>query len=199
MKYPTKEQLEEIRARWFKEHVATLTQHAPHIAELVWKKPQSSTYAVFYVLYGGALMVHGDIGEAVYRWGGTSERLSFEWIAKCDLSYFHGKLCASERGRDYFRFDYRQFTANLKREVGEGNVRASGTAWSHAVDDISDEHEAREFLQRYFERNESETLGSLLRGGHVLDTRCAGHLVGIQMAIAQLAAAAQPQPEPAAP
>jgi hypothetical protein len=194
MKNPTPEQLTEVRTRWFKDHVASITQHAEHLAELVWKKPDSGIYSIRYILCGGALMVHGDLGEAIYRWGGYSERLSFDWLATISLDYFHGKCCASERGRDYVRFSSEVFVKNLREEVAAGEVRPSSRGWDDYIGDLCDEGDARQFLGEHFKRCDSETLGSFMEAGRVLELRCASHLIGIQMAVAQMA----PKPEPVA-
>lgn len=196
MNYPTADKLEEIRTRWFHRHVATLTQHAEHLAELVWKQPDSGIYSVRYILSGGALMVHGDLGEAIYRWGGYSDRLDFAWVTKCNLDYFHGKCCASERGRDYVHFSREAFVKNLRKEITNGGIRAARD-WDDYIEDICDEGEARQFLQERFKQCDSETLGSLMESGRVLELRCASHLIGIQMAVGQLAGAPVPAVEKA--
>lgn len=48
-----------------------------------------------YMIRNGALAVYGDLGESIYRWYGE---ISLEWIATCDLGYFHGKCEASSEG-----------------------------------------------------------------------------------------------------
>lgn len=186
MNYPTKDQLAEIRSRWFPGHIATFIHHADGLDELVWKKPDSGTYGVRYLLYCGTLFVTGDIGLAAYQWGGACERITFEWLAKCDLHYFHEKLEASESGREYVTFDFDAAVKNLREEVANGLPKGllDGIEWVE-----EDEHAFIAHLRDTSEDIDGETIGGLIDAGQNLSLRCAGHLVGIQMAIAQRTAA----------
>lgn len=74
-----------------------------NIEKLVWKKPGSSNCAVYYLLYGGSLVVLGDLGDAIYKWYSS---INLEWITTCNLGYFSGKCEASEKGRSGNNYDW---------------------------------------------------------------------------------------------
>lgn len=89
-----------IKEHWFPKHQADISfRDTPLIPSdpdqrihvLRWANPENSTYLVSYFLYRSTLMVTGDIGSAIYRWGHDKE-MGFEWIAKCDFQYFAEKI-----------------------------------------------------------------------------------------------------------
>jgi hypothetical protein len=90
-----------IREEWFKDHQARYYPYTCKsikndvIEKITWKKPGTSAYYVSYVYQNGTLFVSGDLGEAIYCW---APDMSFEQIASCNISYFHGKCRASEVG-----------------------------------------------------------------------------------------------------
>jgi hypothetical protein len=92
--------------QWAK-HEATRTQ-ADGVDIVIWQRPNDSHYAVRYCLLSDgptgetALVVTGDLGEAVYIWYGA---IHLEAIADCGLSYFSEKCQASETGRRYLTWD----------------------------------------------------------------------------------------------
>lgn len=184
MKYPTKEDLARIEKEWFKNHAAALTQHTEELWELSWRRPQSSIYGVRYIISGHVLFVGGDLGEAVYAW---SDQLTFSWLATLELGYFQSKCCASEVGREYSHFRPSEFANAVKAAVAEG-LAPNSRRWEQEAMEVSDVQEAGLYLAKYF-RSDPETFSGLLDGGIVLSMRCAAHLVGLKMAMAQLTAA----------
>lgn len=88
---------------WFKGHKAEWLTDAsdPRTAEAVvikWSRPDTSSYAVKFVVAGNSVVALGDLGEAVYCFG---TRLRWEFLRRCDWHYFVNKCCASETGRNY--------------------------------------------------------------------------------------------------
>lgn len=96
----------------FKNHVAKFTQINEHTQELEWGNPNSSAYYIRYVFNGNRVFVCGDVGDAVYS---LTERADIKKIAKgYELSYFTGKLTASENGK--YSFDSNTAIERLTEE-----------------------------------------------------------------------------------
>jgi len=85
-------------AEWFKEHQATFEEASfksgVPITRILWKKPNTSCYRVDYLIYGGMLLVCGDLGDAAYQWSGS---INLKFLAGCDIGYFGGKCRASSQ------------------------------------------------------------------------------------------------------
>lgn len=78
----------------------------PTIEHLVWGKPGTIINRIYYMLHrqSGLLCVYGDLYDAVYQWYGPD--LTLEWIANCNLDYFHQKCKASQNGASYKNYDW---------------------------------------------------------------------------------------------
>jgi hypothetical protein len=189
-----KAQLEELR-RWFADHRATVTEHAPadesqwRIETLYWAKPGTGHLAVRYIIMGPVLMVWGDLESAVYRW---SSVISWNFLAGCDLQYFESKCEASPKGRDYEDYDsdlaLHDFNDAIKRHAEEGYKRADPDAVDEARRAIRNgQDEWHEWMRsegyRVFGDDWYEWLPGL---GKRIAHNCAAHLVGIKMAVAQM-------------
>lgn len=196
----------ELRGQWFKDHVARLESYTTQvqlepdkpsvtyqIQRLLWSKPGTNIYRCHFIIHNNTLLVHGDIGEAVYCWG---ENISVGFLAGLNLDYFAGKCCASEKGRHYTDWDADVAKAELAdhfKEYPEEKAKLEGTVrWGSEL--ISSRDEWHHWLQD----NGYDVFGDAWYEwapsiGDVIDWRCQGHLVGIQMAVQQLKAkAAQP-------
>lgn len=103
----------------FKDHVATYKKYDDTLETLQWKKPGSSTYAIWYVRQYATLMVWGDCYEATYQWN-WQKNFDLEWIAGCNLDYFVGKCRASENGRDPRVYDEYELRKDLRDRFAEG-------------------------------------------------------------------------------
>ena len=177
---------EMIRTTWFNNHVAEYTvlkDAAGHEVErLVWKKPGTSSYGVYYIRMGSVLFVAGDIGEAVYQWG---ENVSLEWISRLDSEYFRGKCQASDSGRGYLVWDQRLAEQRFKEICKEENVskeKIEDIEFGIGFD-LSHREEWHQFLHThghdflghsdYYEYGDIGDRGSI---------RCLGHLIGLKMA-----------------
>ena len=104
----------EIREDWFKDHIANYEEVNERLRVLDWKRTQSSTYRVRYVMDGSYLYISGDLGEAVFNltWEATLE--SFQDI---NLGYFHSKLSAYGDNKKYW--DSEEAKDRLQEEVDE--------------------------------------------------------------------------------
>lgn len=190
-----------IRNHWFNEHVprhAVMSDMAAHdlgdIQLLDWRKPGTGIYGVRYILDGGKLMVTGDLGEAVYVWGGT---LTFQSIANMDASYFHSKCEASELGRTYAGWSKDVALYNVE-QIAKDHMEANGLDESIETPlagiDLDSEATCMEWINsnmdvlREADCDDAEQLSSILKSGEVLHGRCIAHWLGVKMAMERLAA-----------
>ena len=190
-----------IRKEWFPEHIADLEKR--DIVEVLhWRKPGTCIYQVEYLIYGTALFVCGDIGDAVYRWSGL---ITFPWLAKLDLQYFAEKCQASEHGRGYKSFqphvlkksveemfDYFVEEAVVDGTIAETEKQAKKKELElkfAGLDGPSAMHFSEEW-SRWLGEHGHEMFGDDWMewglDGMGVDIRCHGHLLGIKMAMAQL-------------
>lgn len=87
------------RAReWFADHRARIIQNTPEAIIIDWRRPDTSLYGIKFIITGSSVVVLGDVGDAVYGFGGS---LSLEQLTAFDWHYFINKCCASETGRNY--------------------------------------------------------------------------------------------------
>lgn len=178
-------QADQIRKEWFPHHAAQFTRlglESENIVQtLTWKNPDSGIYCCRYLIDRNFLMVHGDIGEAVYAW--PREWLSWKFLADCDLDYFAGKCCASETGRGFRGWDPRKAKERLcetlasdqelrkrYRAVDEPCYAMKGD-WIH-------------WLSQYGHEVFGDDICELGDIGDCVHIRCHGHLLGIKMAFA---------------
>lgn len=89
-----------IRERWFENHKVKVIEGYEGFQRIVWGEEGTSMYQVNYVLAGNMVFIAGDLGDAVYE---LTCRATLENIKDFDLSYFTGKLTASQR--DKYDFD----------------------------------------------------------------------------------------------
>lgn len=196
---PTDKELEEIRTRWFPHHKAKIQEFGPNLFRLSWANPASSDYSIVYIIDHHTLCVYGDLGEAIYQWSG---KINLHFLRSLNLDYFHGKCQASEKGRisDNYDFSFDKFAQHLKDEI----VRAKeeGATYLDKLDMESfkycdeDEFGAVAWLREEGGDLDGETLGHLIDGGKSIPLRCASHLIGLQMAAAQLEELSTPKGPP---
>ena len=177
----------------FKDHEATIDQYLKfnnpdekgiEIEVLTWKKPGTSNYMVRYLVSGNTLCVYGDLGEAVYQW---SQDVTLDWISTLDLHYFKGKCQASEVGRDFKEWSREKAFDTLKHMEKEGYFNWSDIELTDGLDALYDSREWEEWLRE----NGSEILGEdywdwAFSIGHVINTRCMYHFIGLKMAMEQI-------------
>lgn len=192
-----KKREEDIRARWFNNHVATWHAFTPALTDniqvhsaprniqcLTWRQPDSSNYYCRYIIDGRVLIVYGDAGDAVYGW---SDKLTWEFLAGLDYDYFAGKCMASERGRGYKSWDGRRAEQRLKEHFAQD--RSSNWTKACGIGGEPSLHHKDEWLA-WLRENGTTAFGDdwyyMAEIGEVIDIRCQGHLIGIKMAFDQL-------------
>lgn len=187
-------------AEWFAEHRASFTEYAPDVQTewypktLYWAKPGTGMYSIRYVIMGPVLMVWGDLDAAVYRW---SSAINWKFLADCDLQYFAGKCQASPVGRTFEDYDrdvaWTDFKNALEQRAEEGYPAPD----QHAVEEgrraiMNGQDEWRDWMRtdghRVFGPDWYEWVPNL--GKRVAQT-CLAHLLGIKMAVAQIAKATE--------
>lgn len=88
---------------WFTGHVATdnnfgVDALGSEVRVINWRRPDTGSYSIKFILVGRYVIATGDLGEAVYGFGCA---VSSEFLLKCDWHYFINKCVASETGRHY--------------------------------------------------------------------------------------------------
>ena len=193
------EYLEKEKAEWlnanFKDHKAELLIFLTPVVIINWQKPGTWNYGCRFIIHRRWLTVVGDIGEATYEWG---QDLTLEFLAGLDFGYFHSKCRASETGKDYDEWDY-----HLAKKVADSRIAELESA---ALTDDESQTDADEiewlrhleatgyskdaFMKSaeevYDATGDAELASSIADMGEVPASRCIGHFVGLQMAIAQL-------------
>lgn len=190
-----KKEREYIRNEWFKDHVATVTEHGG-VTFLDWSKPGTSFYSVRYIFSGSSLFITGDIGDAVFSltWRATIE--SFE---KVNLSYLMKKLSCSSRDRWNFNDEeaFRQLDEWLAESIQDLEDDKKGIRTyknihrdlRSAVFEYGNEavykHEAWRCYHEY-EDTDAEEFEMISDFGRQLPNEFIAYHLGIQMANEQL-------------
>lgn len=197
----------EVREQWFKNHVAKFTDIADGTKILEWRnKDGSSIFWFTAVLRQGALMIYGDIGEAIYRW--YPDVSGWEFFEDTNIDYFESKCCASEEGRryqewsskkaiEYMHWHFKSMAESLENKTAE---EIDEEFWKHClkfddeggIEALYDECAWNEGGWRVWCENHyaDELLGEdawewAPGCGLVVAQRCVAHLIGIQMALEQ--------------
>lgn len=192
---------DERRARihqWFKDHRATLsTFMAPDgrtLESLRWQKPGTSIYRLDYLCDGPHLIVTGDLDDAIYEAGAEG----LKWWSQCDLHYFHGKCIASPTGARPMDWDERKARDDIGYYLDEDEDEAQErrVAWNEWGG-----HEAlraRDDWHEWLRDNASEVFGpnwpdcELWSVGDLIEQSVEAHLIGLKMALAQMASGGAP-------
>jgi hypothetical protein len=191
-----------LRTEWFKDHQAHMEEFsAPtiqptvlkRITRLLWARPGTTNYWCSFIICGQALMVYGDIGEAVYGW---NDKITFEFLKGLDLDYFASKCCASEHGRGFHDWDMRVAKEKLKEYLMDNPVhKAQATKELFADARGAEALGHKEEWIFWLNQNGWDVFGEVFTDlgdiGQVIAHRCQGHLVGIKMAMEQLSPAKQ--------
>ena len=184
-------QIIEFTEKDYAEHKATyikldkdVTQETMEI--LFWQKPGTSNCYVRYCRFGLYLMVTGDLGDAIYKWGDTP---TISWIADLDLGYFTGKCIASENGRGYKEWDMDWLTDEQLNHIGE----MFGDEAAKVIREEDGKHASR-WQQEWscWLHDHQDDLGDewyeMANYGECISTRAIYHLEGVKRAVAQLKA-----------
>lgn len=189
-----KHQRTEHIAEWFRDHRATFATHGEEditnypIETLAWKKPDSGNCMIRYVIQGSVLMVWGDLESAVYRWG---SRITWEFLAGCDIQYFAGKCEASPKGRTYEDYDEQQALADFDDRIRQRDEEGYQALDAQLVEDARRAiRYGKDEWHEWMRANGSDLFGPdwyevLPYLGMDTALTCAAHLTGIKMAVAQ--------------
>lgn len=192
----------EIRERWFKDHVAKFTEHPDGTKILEWRnKDGSSIYWFTAVFHRGNLLVYGDIGDAIYRWYGSTNH--WEFFADMNIEYFESKCCASETGHRYYDWnekrvlscmlDHMRLTAESRdktdKEVDEEVWRLCLHFFDEGGIEAADNEDSwQDWYNQHYDEEELVGMDAwewVPNCGRVVACRCVAHLIGIQMALKQ--------------
>lgn len=99
----------EIRNKWFENHVIKSIKGEEGFQKVIWGEPGTSMYQVIYVLSGNMVYISGDLGVAAYE---LSETAKLQRLGQYDLSYFTGKLAASQHSK--YKFDSKKAQKEIK-------------------------------------------------------------------------------------
>ena len=175
-----------IREEWFPQHAARIVRyeaplngdiHNPPIHSLIWAKPGTSTYLVRYILINSTLVVTGDLGSAIYRWGHDKE-IGFEWIARCDFCYFASKI------EGLNRVELREWCAEvceLKAREFFGAKFDRNAHWRGATDFSQEWVKFIGANQKLF--RSWDGCSDAAEWGLVPSNRCIGHWMGLRLAM----------------
>ena len=175
------------RTEWFKNHVATAHEFRTNVQELKaidWGNPNGgSTYWMRYIISGATLIVIGDTGDAVFQW---SERVTWEFLAGCDLHYFHSKCQASEMGRKFMHWDNRVFSTHaddwmIQNQFSESTREKVLQAAAATSRDELMVWLAGDYHPKGCVLDDPMYKADLLSLGDVIHPRCIGMWVGLKM------------------
>lgn len=181
----------QIAEEAMREHVVVLGSDPD--TERVFRKPKSSDWLIRYTIVGGIhLVVTGDLGSAVYRWG---DRISFPWLAGLSLSYMMSKCEASEWGRSAREWDGQQAARGLAWELSEMH-RDQKEKWvakrqEISRDDLNDAMFSPETWAAFADRELRDIwddLDGIWDIGWVVPLRALAHWRGLQLMRERLAA-----------
>lgn len=167
---------------WFKNHKLMDYSDSDDIMTAKWKEDGTGIFQVNVILSKKlrTVFISGDIGEAVYQFGGLTSIFAFRQLG---LSYFSEKCVASEYGRRYLKWSGKKCLSFLNdhcEHLDEDDGVVVQEELFEAQRRTSSEHEWREFLN-------GETGRSLLGDdgyehsdwGMQPDLRCLGHLIAL--------------------
>lgn len=175
----------------FRDHTATFSKEG-ELPTLNWKKPGTGIFGVRYIIDQNILFVSGDLGFAVYRW---SERITWDFLAGCDLDYFSSKCEASENGKMYIEFSQTLLIKQMEERIREyKELSEEDSFYKKSVEEMEELswrfHTETEFEWNTFLKNNAYEMWSddwyeAYPNGKQITGRCKLHLTGIKMAVSQ--------------
>lgn len=185
----------EIKDRWFKNHIATVTEHEG-ITILDWRELGTVCYSVRYIFASNKLYISGDIGEAIFDLTWLATPRSFNGV---DLSYLMGKLSCCSRKR--WDFSERKAIKELKEWYSEAvfdccdddkkEIIGAYQTIKRLINGCSDPKEFEIELFSYYQENsfdylDSEDFSMFSDFGKELSNIFNAYLLGIKLANEQL-------------
>ncbi len=184
---------QQYRDSWFKNHQAKILTQTYAVTVIEWRNPESWNYGCRFIIHSQWLTVVGDIGEAVYQW---SDKLTLNFLGGCAFHYFKGKCQASESGKDFQSFESELAAFGIAQWLKDEKQQDDFVPkdYHDTLSDLTEDTCKDDFKSAcqevYDATGDGELAGMLMGFGEVPNVRCIGHFVGLQMAIAQLTAAA---------
>ncbi|MCD6436442.1 MAG: hypothetical protein J7L15_08720 [Clostridiales bacterium] len=199
---------EEIRNKWFKDHVADFStyidENGNKIERLFWHKPDTWCFHINYTIEENTLIITGDLGCAIYKW---SSPISFNSISTFNFDYFAGKCEASENGRHFVEWD----SEIAIKSIEENFQQMAKDKYEECIceDECTcEERRAKEYMEKFKEERGDGALcdkyewvewvreyGEDILGydcwewayscGETIAIRCLSHLIGIQEAMSK--------------
>lgn len=132
--------VDSLSADAFKEHVVAERR------QWVWKVSRPGTWAYGYYLLvaPGAVIIYGDIGEAVFRMNAGSEQEALDWIVRCarDRDYTMSKLQNRASFREFYPGDALRFADGKDHELFQqlADLHDDGRLTAAAYYDAADEY-----------------------------------------------------------
>lgn len=171
----------------FKDHVASFIDLPDGTQVLKWRNKRGGTdYYFNAVLQDGALMIYGDLGEAVFMW---YSHITWKFFANLQFGYFASKCCASVVGKHFVEWDKKHAVEVIMQVAGEGDFDLALFRQCDGEDALGSAEEWLDWLQDHNEvlidDFDGETFGYMVRVGEVIHGRCFGYLYGIKLAIKQ--------------
>lgn len=189
----------EIREEWFKNHKIKSIEGQEGFQRIVWGQEGTAAYQVIYVLSGNRVFVSGDLGDAIYS---LTCKATLENIKDFNLSYFTGKLTASEGSK--YNFSEQKAKEEIKdyifdwcdvESVSEldSETRNLYKALKDAVSEAGSSEMFSAMVYHIWQnsnvsRFDSEAASLIAKVGQLLSYRIIAYWVGLQMIIEQLEA-----------
>lgn len=182
----------QIAEEAMREHVVVLGSDPD--TERVFRKAKSTDWLMRYTIVGGInLVVTGDLGSAVYRWG---EPISFPWLAGLSLSYMMSKCEASEWGRYAREWDGQQAARGLSWHVNQldAEQKENWISWRKEISraDLNEVMYSQPDWAAFADRELRDfwyDLDGIWDIGWVVPLRAVAHWRGLQLMREKLAAA----------
>ena len=193
---------DDIRDHWFEihvvhDHVKSNMVDGRTMERLTWKRPGTNNYRVDYLRIGSILHVSGDIGFASYAWS-YDESTDLKWISKLNIAYFASKCEASEYGRGYtdwcdIKLCERMDALFNDTRLFSSSAQAAKTkaAFYAKFEFLGGLPTSKEEWHKWRHANAEEIFGEdlweFIPTGEIIAHRCHAHLLGLNMAMKQLA------------
>ena len=138
-------------SKFFPNHVLSEYSKEP-VERIVYRKPGTNLEKMEFMLHNNSLIILGDFGEAIYQW---SQKIDFEFLADCELDYFHSKCISVPRICSEPNFEYWDHEKALKT-LESMDITTSGNkipiyALSEMKGNLNSAYEWGEYLREEFD------------------------------------------------
>lgn len=154
-----------------------------------YQRPDTWINGMRIMVHAGWVGFMGDLGEAIYGWGGS---LTASFLTGIDFHYFLSKCQASEVGREFRQWDRDVFASALEQYLADEREQEHKVDWiEEAVEQGLGDSEAETeqlLIEAYHSGNvhDAEEISMIRDFGRVPHVRSIYHFVGMQNALRQL-------------